>query len=211
MSVRVRFAPSPTGVLHIGSVRTALFNWLFARHSGGKFLLRIEDTDKQRSSDENIKLIFEILKWLNIDWDEPPVIQSSRIARHKEIAERLVADGAAYYCHCSADELAIKKENAIKAGESYKYDGTCRHKSNKPTKGDNNVIRLKSELAGQMTVRDLVQGDVTIDNSHLDDFVLLRSDSSPTYMLSVVVDDQQLRFDCCLFQETDHEQNFIIL
>jgi glutamyl-tRNA synthetase len=176
--------------LHIGSVRTALFNWLFARHAKGKFLLRIEDTDKLRSSNENTKLIFEILKWLNIDWDEEPVIQSKRAERHVEIAKELVNKNMAYYCYCSPEELALKKERALKDGNAYKYDGTCRN--NKIVKNANPVIRLKAEFGGKTTVNDLVQGEVTIENSQLDDFVLVRSDGTPTYMLSVVVDDHDM-------------------
>lgn len=190
--IRVRFAPSPTGVLHIGSVRTALFNWLFARHNGGKFLLRIEDTDKLRSTEENTKSIFEILKWLDIDWDEEPVIQSGNIERHMEVAENLVKQGKAYYCYCSPEELAKKKEEALKAGKSYKYDGKCRSCTEKIA-GKNPVIRLKAENEGKTTVNDMVQGEVTIENSQIDDLVLLRSDGTPTYMLSVVVDDHDMR------------------
>lgn len=191
MSIRVRFAPSPTGVLHIGSVRTALFNWLFARHNGGKFLLRIEDTDKLRSTDENTKSIFEILKWLEIDWDEEPVIQSTNIERHKQVALDLIEKGKAYYCYCTPEELAAKKEEALKAGKSYKYDGKCRNRTDK-VEGINPVIRLKAENAGSTTVDDMVQGNVTIENSQLDDLVLIRSDGTPTYMLSVVVDDHDM-------------------
>ena len=190
-SVRVRFAPSPTGVLHIGSVRTALFNWLFARHNGGKFLLRIEDTDKLRSTDENTKSIFEILKWLNIDWDEEPVIQSHNIERHKEVAHKLVENGLAYYCYCTPEELAKKKEEALKAGKSYKYDGKCRDLKT-PVAGIDPVIRLRAENEGKTTIDDMVQGEVTVDNTQLDDLVLLRSDGTPTYMLSVVVDDHDM-------------------
>ena len=189
--VRVRFAPSPTGVLHIGSVRTALFNWLFARHNGGKFLLRIEDTDKLRSTDENTKSIFEILNWLKIDWDEEPVIQSENIERHVSVAEDLVKQGKAYYCYCSPEELAEKKEQALKAGKSYKYDGKCRGNTTK-IDGTNPVIRLKAENSGQTFIDDMVQGHVTIENSQMDDLVLLRSDGTPTYMLSVVVDDHDM-------------------
>ena len=191
MSIRVRFAPSPTGVLHIGSVRTALFNWLFARHNKGKFLLRIEDTDKLRSTDENTKSIFEILKWLNIDWDDEPVIQSTRINRHKEVALDLINQGRAYYCYCTPEELAEKKDLALKAGKFYKYDGKCRNRVDK-VEGISPVIRLKSESAGNTTVNDMVQGEVTIENSQLDDLVLIRSDGTPTYMLSVVVDDHDM-------------------
>ena len=189
--IRVRFAPSPTGVLHIGSVRTALFNWLFARHNNGKFLLRIEDTDKLRSTDENTKSIFEILKWLEIDWDEEPVIQSGNIERHKAVAHELVEKGRAYYCYCTPEELAQKKEEALKAGKSYKYNGKCRNITH-PVAGINPVIRLKADTEGTTTVDDMVQGIVTIENSQMDDLVLLRSDGTPTYMLSVVVDDHDM-------------------
>lgn len=191
MSVRVRFAPSPTGVLHIGSVRTALFNWLFARHNNGKFLLRIEDTDKLRSTQENTDAIFRILRWLDIDWDEEPVIQSQNIERHKELALKLVDEGKAYFCYCTPEELAQKKEQAIKEGKSYKYDRKCRNGAVK-IDGISPVIRLKSEISGKTTINDMVQGKVEIDNSQLDDLVLLRSDGTPTYMLSVVVDDHDM-------------------
>ena len=191
MSIKVRFAPSPTGVLHIGSVRTALFNWLFARHNKGKFLLRIEDTDKLRSTKENTDSIFEILRWLNIDWDEEPVIQSSRLQRHIDVANDLIKQGKAYYCYCTPEELAAKKEAALKAGKSYKYDGTCRNRTD-AVEGISPVIRLKAENTGKTTVNDMVQGEVTIDNSQLDDLVLVRSDGTPTYMLSVVVDDHDM-------------------
>lgn len=191
MSIRVRFAPSPTGVLHIGSVRTALFNWLFARHNKGKFLLRIEDTDKLRSTKENSDLILEILRWLDIDWDEEPVIQSTRLQRHIEVANNLIKEGRAYYCYCTPEELALKKEQALKAGKSYKYDGTCRERQDKP-EGISPVIRLKADVSGKTTVNDMVQGEVTVENAQLDDLVLVRSDGSPTYMLSVVVDDHDM-------------------
>jgi glutamyl-tRNA synthetase len=190
MSVVVRFAPSPTGVLHIGSVRTALFNWLFARGCGGKFLLRIEDTDKLRSTSENTARILDILKWLEIDWDDDVVMQSSRIERHRQVALDLVDSGNAYFCYCSQEELAAKKEAAIQRGESYKYDRTCRDK--KKADGVNPVVRLKSRIDGTTKVDDVVQGEVVVDNSQLDDLVLLRSDGTPTYMLSVVVDDHDM-------------------
>lgn len=188
--VVVRFAPSPTGVLHIGSVRTALFNWLYARHNNGKFLLRIEDTDKLRSTDENTKSIFDILKWLNIDFDDEAVIQSSRIERHKEVAHNLVREGKAYYCYCTSEELSTKKEEALKNGISYKYDRKCRD-LNLPYK-EGAVIRLKSDISGNTSVDDMVQGNVVVENSQLDDLILLRSDGTPTYMLSVVVDDHDM-------------------
>jgi glutamyl-tRNA synthetase len=191
VAVVVRFAPSPTGVLHIGSVRTALFNWLYARHNGGKFLLRIEDTDKLRSTEENAQSILRILKWLQLDWDGEPVIQSSCVERHKEVAHNLVKEGRAYFCNCSPEELALKKEAAIKDGKSYKYDGKCRENTTNYIEGKS-VIRLRSDLTGATTLNDLVQGGIITENSQLDDLVLLRSDGTPTYMLSVVVDDHDM-------------------
>lgn len=192
MTVNVRFAPSPTGVLHIGSVRTALFNWLYARHNNGNFFLRIEDTDKLRSTDENTRLIFKILEWLQIDWDGEPVIQSSRIERHKEVALDLISKGKAYYCYCTSEELASKKEQCLKENKPYKYDGKCRNGNNEHDPNIKPVIRLKSETEGCTTVNDMVQGEVTVNNSQLDDLVLIRSDGTPTYMLSVVVDDHDM-------------------
>ncbi|MDR2075080.1 MAG: glutamate--tRNA ligase [Holosporales bacterium] len=190
-SVVVRFAPSPTGILHIGSVRTALFNWLYAKHNGGKFLLRIEDTDRIRSTHENTILIFDVLKWMGLDYDGEAVIQSSRIDRHKEVALNLIQNGKAYYCYCSQKELEEKKNKALAEGTQYKYDRICRDGNSKRS-GTSPVIRLKSEIEGSTTISDMVQGDVTVSNSQLDDMVLLRSDGSPTYMLSVVVDDHDM-------------------
>lgn len=192
MTINVRFAPSPTGVLHIGSVRTALFNWLYARHNNGKFLLRIEDTDKLRSTDENTRLIFKILEWLQIDWDGEPVIQSSRIDRHKEVALDLIKKGKAYYCYCTPEELASKKEQCLKENKPYKYDGKCRNGNTNHDPNIKPVIRLKSDLDGISIVDDMVQGEVKVNNSQLDDLVLIRSDGTPTYMLSVVVDDHDM-------------------
>jgi glutamyl-tRNA synthetase len=177
--------------LHIGSVRTALFNWLFARHSGGQFLLRIEDTDKARSTKENTELIFETLKWLGLDHDGEAVIQSSRLARHVEVARDLVQKDGAYRCYCTPAELNEKKELAMKNGRAYKYDGACRDRSVANPEAPH-VIRLKAEQTGTTSVDDLVQGDVTVKNTQLDDLVLLRSDGTPTYMLSVVVDDHDM-------------------
>jgi glutamyl-tRNA synthetase len=190
MTVVVRFAPSPTGALHIGSVRTALFNWLFARHYGGSFLLRIEDTDRERSNPVNSESIFKILKWLQLDWDGQPVIQSKNVERHREVAQKLVNDGKAFFCSCSPEELAAKKEAAIKDGKPYKYDGSCRGQTT--ARSPKSAIRLLSENVGSTHLFDLVQGRVSIDNSQLDDLVLIRSDGTPTYMLSVVVDDHDM-------------------
>lgn len=191
MSVVVRFAPSPTGALHIGSVRTALFNWLFARHCGGKFLLRIEDTDKLRSTEENIASILRILKWLHIDWDDEPVVQSKRINRHVEVVNEMISRGVAYRCFCSPEELSRKKEEAIEAAKPYQYDRSCRDLEKKPA-GEKFVVRLRAEILGKTEIHDMVQGKISVDNSQVDDFVLLRSDGTPTYMLSVVVDDHDM-------------------
>ena len=189
-NVVVRFAPSPTGVLHIGSVRTALFNWLFAKHNNGRFILRIEDTDKLRSTDENTQLIFDVMKWLGLNYDEV-FIQSARIERHREVAKQLVESGMAYYCYCTQEELEQKKMQALAEGKSYKYDRTCRN-SEHHNDDVQPVIRIKAPLDGITVVNDLVQGRIQVENTQIDDFVLLRSDGTPTYMLSVVVDDHDM-------------------
>jgi len=191
MSVRVRFAPSPTGHLHIGSARTAVFNWLYARHAKGKFLLRIEDTDKERSKKEFTEAILEGLKWLGIDWDEEPIYQSSRLAVYKETAEKLVAEGKAYYCSCTPEELEEMREQALKTKAKPKYDGRCREKKEHP-KGRPLVIRFKSNSDGITVVEDIIQGRVVFDNSELDDLIILRSDGTPTYNFSAVIDDHYM-------------------
>lgn len=188
-----RFAPSPTGFLHIGGARTALFNWLFARHHGGTYLMRIEDTDRERSTDAAVEAIFDGLTWLGLDWDGEPVFQFSRQARHREIAEELLAKGHAYKCYCSPDELTAMREKARAEGKPMRYDGTWRDRdaSDAPT-GVDPVIRFKAPLGGKAVVQDQVLGDVTFDNEQLDDLILIRSDGTPTYMLSVVVDDKDM-------------------
>lgn len=191
--VVVRFAPSPTGMLHIGSARTALFNYLFAKHHGGKFLLRIEDTDKDRSTQEAVDAIHRSLEWLGLHHDDAVVIQSERLARHGEVAEMLVSKGKAYYCYCSQAELEAMREEARKNNQTPKYNGMWRDKDPSLAPKDiKPVIRLKAPQSGQTVIHDLVQGDVKVDNKHLDDMVLLRSDGTPTYMLSVVVDDHDM-------------------
>jgi glutamyl-tRNA synthetase len=190
MSVTVRFAPSPTGFLHIGGARTALFNWLFARHHGGRFLLRIEDTDRQRSTKEAIDAIIEGLKWLELAWDGEAVYQFARAQRHAEVARALLAEGKAYYCYATPDELAKMREEQKAKGQSIRYDGRWRDRDPKDAPpGVKPVIRLKAPLAGDTVVKDLVQGEIKVANAQLDDMVLLRGDGTPTYMHSVVVDD----------------------
>lgn len=193
MSVVVRFAPSPTGFLHIGGARTALFNWLFARHHEGKFLLRIEDTDRARSTPEAVDAIFDSLKWLGLDWDEEPVFQFARAHRHAEVAHQLLAEGKAYYCYCSPEELETMREEARSKGLPPRYNGHWRDRDPKEAPaGVAPVIRFKAPHSGETTIQDHVQGPVRLEHNQLDDMVLLRADGTPTYMLSVVVDDHDM-------------------
>src|SRR4030095_14066561 len=188
-----RFAPSPTGFLHIGGGRTALFNWLFARRHGGKMLLRIEDTDRERSTAAAINAIIDGLSWLGITWDGEIVFQFSRAARHRQVAEQLLASGHGYRCYCSPEELTAMREKARAEGRTRLYDGRCRDRDPKDVPaGVNPVIRIKAPLTGETIVDDQVQGRVVWQNKNLDDFVLLRSDGTPTYMLAVVVDDHDM-------------------
>ena len=185
-----RFPPSPTGYLHIGGARTALFNWLFTRQKGGKFVLRIEDTDKARSSDETTKAIIESMEWLGLDWDEGPYFQSQRYDIHNVFIERLLSTGQAYHCHCSPDELERGRKAAMAKGLKPKYDGKCRDLGLGPAPGS--VVRLKTPKTGITQFNDLVKGRVRFDNEELDDLILRRSDGSPTYHMAVVADDISL-------------------
>jgi glutamyl-tRNA synthetase len=191
--VVTRFAPSPTGFLHIGGARTALFNWLFARRNGGKMLLRIEDTDRERSTDAAIAAILDGLSWLGLDWDGDTIFQFQRSARHREVAEHLLAIGKAYRCYATPQELDEMREKARAEGRPPRYDGRWRDRSpNEAPAGAPSVIRLKAPATGETVLDDQVQGRVTWANENLDDFVLLRSDGTPTYMLAVVVDDHDM-------------------
>jgi len=193
MTVVTRFAPSPTGFLHIGGARTAWFNWLYARGRGGKMLLRIEDTDRQRSTQEAIDAILDGLDWLGIAWDGDVIYQFSRVERHREVAEALLAAGHAYRCYASLDELAQMREAARKEGRSKLYDGRWRDRDpGEAPPGVKPAIRLKAPLTGETVIEDQVQGRVVWQNENLDDLVLLRSDGTPTYMLAVVVDDHDM-------------------
>lgn len=193
MTVVTRFAPSPTGFLHIGGARTALFNWLYARHMGGRFLMRIEDTDRARSTPEAVDAIFDGLKWLGLDWDAEPVFQFSRAPRHAEVALGLLKEGKAYYCYCSPEELTAMREEQKASGQPMRYDGRWRDRDpSEAPEGVKPVVRLKAPQEGQTVLNDLVQGEVTINNAQLDDMILLRADGTPTYMLSVVVDDHDM-------------------
>jgi len=191
--VVARFAPSPTGFLHIGGARTALFNWLYARGRGGKMLLRIEDTDRERSTAAAIEAIFDGLRWLGIEWDGDAVHQFARAARHREVAERMLALGKAYRCYATPAELTQMREQARAEGKTRLYNGLWRDRDPaEAPAGAKPVIRLKAPLTGETVVEDQVQGHVTWQNENLDDFVLLRSDGTPTYMLAVVVDDHDM-------------------
>ncbi|MDX1738376.1 MAG: glutamate--tRNA ligase, partial [Alphaproteobacteria bacterium] len=193
MSVVTRFAPSPTGFLHIGGARTALFNWLFARHHGGKYLLRIEDTDKKRSTEEAIEAILDGLNWLGLGADDKPIFQSSNAERHADVAREMIKNGHAYYCYCTPEELEKMRETAKAEGRPVSYDGRWRDRdSSEAPEGIDPVVRIKMPRDGETTISDAVQGDVTIKNEQLDDFILLRADGTPTYMLSVVVDDHDM-------------------
>ncbi|TVR82948.1 MAG: glutamate--tRNA ligase [Rhodospirillales bacterium] len=193
MSVVTRFAPSPTGFLHIGGARTALFNWLFARHHGGRFRLRIEDTDRARSTQAAVDAIFDGLTWLGLDWDDEPVSQSARAERHAAVARDLLETGHAYLCFASAEELAAMREVARAAGRPVRYDGRWRDRDPaEAPPGVKPVIRFKAPTEGETSIEDQVQGGVTVANAQLDDMVLLRADGTPTYMLAVVVDDHDM-------------------
>jgi glutamyl-tRNA synthetase len=189
----LRFAPSPTGYLHIGGARTALFNWLYARHTGGRFLLRIEDTDRERSTPEAVAAILNGLAWLGLDWHGEPLFQFARAERHREIAQQLLREDRAYRCYATAEELAATRAEQRAAGKPQRYDGRWRDRDpSEAPKGAPFVIRLKARQTGETIVHDVVQGDVRFENVQLDDMVLLRSDGTPTYMLAVVVDDYDM-------------------
>ena len=186
--VRVRFAPSPTGYLHIGGVRTALFNWLFARHEGGTFILRIEDTDQSRSTDHAIKAIEDGMRWVGLNWDEGPFRQTERIDLYREQARKLFQEGKAYWCVCTAAELEARRKEAQATGRSVTYDRRCRERGIKEPNGEA-ALRFKAPVEGQTVVQDLIKGTVVFDNTVLDDVIILRSNGYPTYNFSVVVDD----------------------
>lgn len=191
--VVTRFAPSPTGYLHIGGARTALFNWLYAKHTGGKMLLRIEDTDRERSSEAATAAILDGLTWLGLNWDGEPISQFERAPRHREVAEELVAKGKAYYCYATPEELEEMREKARAEGRPPRYDGRWRDRDpSEAPAGVKPVIRIKAPRDGETVVRDAVQGDVRFPNKDLDDFIILRSDGNPTYMHAVVVDDHDM-------------------
>lgn len=204
--VRTRFAPSPTGYLHIGGARTALFSWAFARKHGGKFVLRIEDTDLERSTQESVQAILDGMAWLNLDYDEGPYYQMQRLARYQEVAEQLLRTNQAYYCYATKEELDLLREGQRAAGQKPRYDGRWRDNKSIPPQGIKPVIRLKNPLEGEVVFDDLVKGRISVANNELDDLVLMRSDGTPTYNFGVVLDDLDMQISHVI-RGDDHVNN----
>jgi glutamyl-tRNA synthetase len=204
--VRTRFAPSPTGYLHIGGARTALFSWAYARRHGGKFVLRIEDTDLERSTEQSVQAILDGMRWLGLDWDEGPVRQMQRLPRYREVADRLLREGRAYRCYCTKEELERMRAAQRARGEKPRYDGRWRDSREAPPPGVAPVIRFRNPLEGDVTFHDLVKGPITISNGELDDLVLLREDGVPTYNFGVVVDDLDMNITHVI-RGDDHVNN----
>jgi len=203
-SIVTRFPPSPTGFLHVGGARTALFNWLYARHMKGKFVLRIEDTDTARSTQASVDAIFEGLEWLRIDWDDGPYFQSKRLDIYQQYIQKLLDKGAAYYCTCSTQELEVMRQKGMAAGGKPKYDGTCRDKD--LHKSADAVVRFKAPLAGTTVLSDVIKGNIVFQNSEMDDFIIARSDGTPTYNFCVVIDDLTMGINTVI-RGDDHVMN----
>ena len=206
MEVRTRFAPSPTGYLHIGGVRTALFSWLYAKHHQGKFVLRIEDTDRERSTQESVDAILQGMEWLGLDYDEGPFYQTQRFDRYKEVIEQLLAEDKAYRCYCTREELDALRQQQQKNKQKPRYDGRYRDYSGPIPKDVDPVIRFKNPLDGNVVINDLVLGEIVINNAELDDLIIARSDGTPTYNLTVVVDDLDMKMSH-IIRGDDHVNN----
>ncbi|HBG50635.1 MAG TPA: glutamate--tRNA ligase, partial [Gammaproteobacteria bacterium] len=192
MTVVTRFAPSPTGHLHIGGARTALFSWLYARRQGGRFILRVEDTDRERSTDEYVQAILEGMAWLGLEHDDGPYYQTQRFDRYRQIIERMLAEGTAYRCYCSRERLDALRAEQMVAKEKPRYDGLCRDRQDPPPEGVSPVVRFRNPTDGQVVFEDLVRGPIAFDNAELDDLIIARSDGTPTYNFTVVVDDADM-------------------
>lgn len=206
MKVRTRFAPSPTGYLHIGGARTALFCYLFARKHGGEFVLRIEDTDRARSTQESVQAILDGMAWLGLEYDEGPFYQTQRFERYREVVKQLLDTGHAYYCYCTPEELTAMREEATARKEKPRYNGYWRDRSESPPEGIEPVVRFKNPLSGNVTIDDAVKGPIVIGNEELDDLVIMRSDGTPTYNLTVVVDDIDMQITHVI-RGDDHVNN----
>jgi len=204
MPIRTRFAPSPTGYLHVGGARTALFSWLYAKKMGGQFILRIEDTDRERSTDASVNAILESMQWLGLDYDEGPFYQTHQFPRYKEVIQQLLNSNHAYYCHCSRERLNELREQQMADKEKPRYDGCCRDK--KLVAAENTVVRFKNPLEGDVIIDDMVKGQVVINNRELDDLIIERSDGTPTYNLTVVVDDWDMKISHVI-RGDDHLNN----
>ncbi len=204
MTIRTRFAPSPTGYLHIGGARTALFSWLYARKHGGQFILRIEDTDRERSTEESVNAILEGMSWMGLDYDEGPFYQTDRFDRYKEIIQTLMETGHAYRCSCTKERLEKLREDQMAAKQKPRYDGCCRNKS--VSADEPHVIRFKNPLEGSVVVDDLIRGKVVFQNNELDDLIIARTDGTPTYNLTVVVDDMDMQINHVI-RGDDHLNN----
>ncbi len=205
MTVRTRFAPSPTGYLHVGGARTALFSWLYAKKTSGQFILRIEDTDRERSTDESVKAIFDGMEWLGLSHDEGPFFQTDRIPRYLEIIQQLLDQGDAYHCYCSAEEVEAVREEQRANKQKPRYSGKCRHRTDS-VDGVSPVVRFKNPEQGQVVFDDLVRGEISISNEELDDLIIARSDGTPTYNLTVVVDDLDMNMSH-IIRGDDHINN----
>ena len=205
MTVKTRFAPSPTGYLHIGGARTALYSWLIAQKQGGKFVLRIEDTDRERSTDEAVDVILQAMDWLGLNYDEGPIYQTQRSRRYQQVIDQLLEQGDAYHCYCSRELLDEMREQAMANKQKPRYDGRCRSVT-APIEGVDPVVRFRNPLDGYVVVDDLVRGKVVISNSELDDLIIARSDGSPTYNLTVVVDDLDMQMSHVI-RGDDHLNN----
>lgn len=206
MTIKTRFAPSPTGDLHIGGVRTALFSWLYARHHQGQFVLRIEDTDRERSTEEAVQVILDGMQWLGLEHDEGPFYQTQRFDRYREVIQQLLDEGKAYYCYCTKEEVDVMREEAMAKGEKPRYNGYWRDREDTPPEGIEPVIRFKNPLDGEVIFDDMIQGQVTFQNSELDDLIIARSDGTPTYNLTVVVDDLDMEISHVI-RGDDHLNN----
>jgi glutamyl-tRNA synthetase len=199
-----RFPPSPTGYLHVGGARTAIFNWLYARHTKGKFVLRIEDTDAERSTQASVDAIFEALEWLGIEWDDGPYYQTQRFDIYREYIQKLIDSGHAYYCTCTPEEIEDMRKKAMETGGKPRYDGTCREKGLE--KSDHAVVRFKAPVTGTTVVEDVIKGNIVFQNNELDDFVVCRSDGTPTYNFVVVIDDITMNINT-IIRGDDHVMN----
>ncbi|VEA69099.1 Glutamate--tRNA ligase [Serratia rubidaea] len=206
MKIKTRFAPSPTGYLHVGGARTALYSWLFSRHAGGEFVLRIEDTDLERSTQDAIDAIMDGMNWLNLDWDEGPYYQTKRFDRYNAVIDQMLEQGTAYRCYCSKERLEALREKQMENGEKPRYDGRCRDSQCSHTADEPHVVRFRNPQEGSVIFNDQIRGPIEFSNQELDDLIIRRTDGSPTYNFCVVVDDWDMEITHVIRGE-DHINN----